>query len=465
MSRDIYPPSSESRLSLSTSTSGPEATSLAAPTERPTPIHGVPLDVLEEIFTNLINSLVLAVDDYRGDRFHSSMLTISHVCVYWRDVSYSLASLWSFIFVPVRYLISRGEHCREHRDVDISIPPALINVYLRRSKNYPLSLFLFRKHDGMRRKGSRSTQNYTSATITSLRTQAHRWRELYISSIPLTFQDFPKLFTGLGNLTSLERLTCVKPFDIWKFRAFTTAPNLHWLDLGEYVRPGNISSPFPYAQISHLILRSLDFQSTSLFPNITDVTMYGTPPRHFLSPSPDLTSNIVSLTICLTYFTQEHLPLYRRDISLPRLRDLTIIYVGPVRNPFKAEYLTQDLITVFSHQIQHLTLWRVPICVEDLITILEFLIELRHLGVHDPLPPVYRPYCPISRELIRRLATDPLFLPHVNSLDLKWQWDDVDEGMVMDMLLYRTGSTGFAKPYVPPSYLNSLIEQMRCWVV
>ncbi len=415
----------------------PFQTSLAAPTNRPAPIHGVPLDVLEEIFTSLIHTLVLTVDDYHGDRFPSCMLTISHVCIYWRDVSYSLASLWSFIFVPVRYLILRDEHYRELRDVDIPIPPALINIYLQHSKDYPLSLFLFRMHDDMRRKGLRSTEDRTSDAIALLRTQAHRWRELYISSVPSEFKDLPKLFTGLRNLTSLERLTCVKPFDVWKFRAFTTAANLRWLDLGEYVRPGTTSSPFPYTQILHLILRSLDFQSTSLFPNIANVTMYGTPPQHFLSPNPALASNLVSLTICLTYFTQEHLPLYRGNVSLPRLRDLTIIYVGPVRNPFKAEYLIQDLIAVFSHKIQHLTLWRVPICVKDLITILEPLTELRHLGVHDPLPPVYRPYCPISHELIQRLATDPLFLPHVNSLDLMWQWHDVDEGMVMDMLLYK----------------------------
>ncbi|KAK0212008.1 hypothetical protein IW262DRAFT_346163 [Armillaria fumosa] len=465
MSRDIYYPSYGVSSGFPLSTSSSEATSLAAPTDRPAPIHSVPLDVLEEIFTRLINSLVLAVDDYQDDRFPFSMLTISHVCAYWRDVSHCLPSLWSFIFVPVRYLILRDEHCIEHRDVDISIPPALINIYLQRSKDYPLSLFLFRMHDEMRRKGPRSTGDHTSTAIALLRTQAHRWRELYISFVPSGFTDLPKLFTGLRNLISLERVTCVKPFDMWKFRAFTTTPNLHWLDLGEYVRPGSILSPFPYAQIRHLILRSLNFQLTSLFPNITNVTMYGTPPQHFLAPSPTLASNLVSLTICLTYFTQEHLPLYRGNVSLPRLQDLTIIYVGPVRNPFKAQYLTQDLIAVFSHRIQHLTLWRVPICVKDLITILEPLVELRHLGVHDPLPPVYRPYCPISPELIQRLATDPLFLPHVNSLDLVWQWHGVDEGMVMDMLLYRTGSTRFAKPYVPPSYLNSLIEQMRRWVV
>ncbi|KAK0199574.1 hypothetical protein DFS33DRAFT_1387886 [Desarmillaria ectypa] len=384
MTRDIYHPSSGRSSGFRLASSGSE-TSLAAPTDRPAPIHGVPLDVLEEIFTSLINSLILGVDDYHGDRFPFSMLTISHV--------------------------------------------------------------------------------HTSAAIASLRTQAHRWRELYISFVPSEFKDFPKLLTGLRNLASLKRLTCVKPFDVWKFRAFTTAPNLRWLDLGEYVRPGKTSSPFPYAQIHHLILRSLDFQSTSLFPNVTDVTMYGTPPQHFLLPSPASASNLVSLTICLTYFTQEHLPLYRRNVALPRLRDLTIIYVGPVRNPFKAQYLTRDLITVFSHRIQHLTLWRVPICVKDLIAILEPLTELRHLGIHDPLPPVCRPYCPISHELIRRLATDPLFLPHVNSLDLRWQWHDVDGGMVMDMLLYRTGSTRFAMPYVPPSYLNGLIEQMRHWVI
>ncbi|KAK0493613.1 hypothetical protein EDD18DRAFT_407068 [Armillaria luteobubalina] len=465
MSRYMYHPPCSSSSSLPLSTTSSEATSLAAPADRPAPIHSVPLDILEEIFTSLINSLVLAVDDYQGDRFPFSMLTISHVCTYWRDVSHSLAALWSFIFVPVRYLILRDEHCIERRDVDITIPPALIDIYLWRSKDYPLSLFLFRMHDEMRRKGPRPTEDHTPDAIALLRTKAHRWRELYISFVPSEFQDLPKLFTGLRNLNSLERVTCVKPFDMWKFRAFTTAPNLNWLDLGEYVRPGPISSPFPYAQIRHLILRSLDFQSTSLFPNITNVTMYGTPPQHFLAPSPALTSNLVSLTICLTYFTQEHLPLYRGNVSLPRLRDLTIVYVGPVRNSFKAQYLTQDLIAVFSRRIQHLTLWRVPICVKDLITILEPLVELRHLGIHDPLPFVYRPYCPISHELIQRFATDPLFLPHVNSLDFVWQWHDVDEGMVIDMLLCRTGSTRFAKPYVPPSYLNSLIEQMRRWVV
>ncbi|KAK0472891.1 hypothetical protein IW261DRAFT_1506334 [Armillaria novae-zelandiae] len=419
MSRYMYHPPCSSSSGLPLSTTSSEATSLAAPADRPAPIHSVPLDILEEIFTSLINSLVLAVDDYQGDRFPFSMLTISHVCTYWRDVSHSLAALWSFIFIPVRYLILRDERCIEHRDVDITIPPALIDIYLQRSKDYPLSLFLFRMHDEMRRKGPRTTEDQMPDAIVLLRTNARRWRELYISFVPSEFKDLPKLFTGLRNLDSLERVTCVKPFEMWKFRAFTTAPNLHWLDLGEYVRP-----------------------------------------------APALTSNLVWLTICLTYFTQEHLPLYRGNVSLPRLRDLIIVYVGPVRNSFKAQYLTHDLISVFSHRIQHLTLWQVPICVKDLITILEPLVEFRHLGVHDPLPFVYMPYRPISHELIQRLATDPLFLPHVNSLDLVWQWHDVDsEGMIMDMLRYRTGNTRFAKPYVPPSYLNSLIEQMRRWVV
>ncbi len=46
-----------------------------------------------------------------------------------------------------------------------------------------------------------------------------------------------------------------------------------------------------------------------------------------------------------------------------------------------------------------------------------------------------------------------------------WQQHDVDEVIIMDMLLYATGSMQFTKPYVPPPYLNSLIEQMRRWVV
>ncbi|KAG7439265.1 uncharacterized protein BT62DRAFT_1014173 [Guyanagaster necrorhizus] len=134
-------------------------------------------------------------------------------------------------------------------------------------------------------------------------------------------------------------------------------------------------------------------------------------------------------------------------------------------NPFKAEYLTQDLIAEFSHRIERLILGGVPMYVKDLIAILEPLRELRHLGVHDPLLPVHRPYCPISRELIWRLATDSSFLPYVDSLDLMWQWNDVGKSMVKDMLLTRTGQTQFANPYVPPSYLHGLIGQMKRRVV
>ncbi len=57
---------------------------------------------------------------------------------------------------------------------------------------------------------------------------------------------------------------------------------------------------------------------------------------------------------------------------------------------------------------------------------------------------------------------DPLFLLHVNSLNLVWQRHDIDEVIVMDMLLYVTGSMWFMKPYVLLSYLNSLIAQMQC---
>ncbi len=189
-----------------------------------------------------------------------------------------------------------------------------------------------------------------------------------------------------GRLTSLQKLTCVKPFDVWKFCAFTAATNLHWLDLGEYIRPGTTLLLFPYSQILHLILLLLNFQLTSLFPNITNVTMYDTPPHHFLSPNPTLSSNLISLTICLTYFTQEHLLLYRGNVSLLQLQDLNIIYVGPGRNPFKAEYLTQDLIVVFSHRIQHLTLWQVPICVKDLITSLSHSLSSDTLVYMIPPP-------------------------------------------------------------------------------
>ncbi len=109
-------------------------------------------------------------------------------------------------------------------------------------------------HDNMRGKGLRSMEDHTSDAIALLCMQAHHWCKLYISSIPSEFKDLPELFIGLQNLTSLKRLTCVKPFDVWKFRAFTTAANLHWLDLGEYVHPGTTSSLFPYGQILHPIL-------------------------------------------------------------------------------------------------------------------------------------------------------------------------------------------------------------------
>ncbi|KAG7439266.1 uncharacterized protein BT62DRAFT_1014174 [Guyanagaster necrorhizus] len=222
--------------------------SLAAPTDRPASIHRVSEDILKEIFTSLINSLILAVDDYHGDHFPYSMLTISHVCVHWRDVAYSLASLWCFIFIPFRYLIKRDEDYQETREVEVSIPAALIEFSLRRAKEGPLSVFLFRMHDDMLKTGQ-PRKNHTFAVMSSLRSTAPRWRELYISIIPSGFKDFYKIFQGLKNLSSPERLTCVKPFDVWEFRAFLTAVNLRWLDLGEYVRPKQPVS-FPHTKSS-----------------------------------------------------------------------------------------------------------------------------------------------------------------------------------------------------------------------
>ncbi|KAJ4479067.1 hypothetical protein J3R30DRAFT_3473889 [Lentinula aciculospora] len=184
-------------------------------------IHILPDEILCHIFL-----FVVARD--LGE-YSASELELSYVCSRWKGVALLLYPLWSSICVLA------------HEDPESEGVKRLTELYLERSGNHPLDLFL-------------NIQEETSL-LDLLYTQAHRWRRVHL--VTTSYRDL-----GLTELRLLESLTlslgdgpsiaaCSHSY-MW-----SNAPLLHTLSFGTITFDLE-QFELPWHQLRHLTMECLD---------------------------------------------------------------------------------------------------------------------------------------------------------------------------------------------------------------
>ncbi|KIK64746.1 hypothetical protein GYMLUDRAFT_240713 [Collybiopsis luxurians FD-317 M1] len=225
-------------------------------------IHNLPNEILCNLF--------LIVVHRTPGRFSAAELVLSHVCARWRSVSLALHPLWSSIFVLA------------HEDPQSVAVNSLIRLYLDRSGNAPLDLYID-VDDGER-------------IFTTLLLHAHRWRSVHFFSTP-TQEPLP-----LSSLESLSLSRGSPPYPhTKKIPTWSNAPRLHTLSLDLSF---HTLSQFllPWSHLHHLTLHhlSIDEMHTALrlSPALTSATfLHCTNDYTFRDPVPYTSPSLSSLTI------------------------------------------------------------------------------------------------------------------------------------------------------------------------
>ncbi|KAF5311470.1 hypothetical protein D9611_011637 [Ephemerocybe angulata] len=142
---------------------------------------------------------------------------ISHVCKLWRDISLSLLPLWSLF----RYRFVKSlQHC---------IPLRRLEIYLERSKDYPLDLWFNLFLDGDYNNGKASAESSSWPHILKLLAlilpHIHRIRELHITAPDGGINDFLSHLEK-ASAPALEFLTIVGERKRDLFKGSKWSPNI-----------------------------------------------------------------------------------------------------------------------------------------------------------------------------------------------------------------------------------------------
>ncbi|PBK60801.1 hypothetical protein ARMSODRAFT_982040 [Armillaria solidipes] len=249
-------------------------------------------------------------------------------------------------------------------------------------------------------------QRVLAIILTRLRSQAGRWAELSI--ICLHPHDLHELLSPLPSGVSLEHLSALtgvslnmlnfqfrdaqQSIDSFPMDILLTAPCLHTLH-AEIFEPHFFNTLKSWELSDHHTLLSIQDlvvvpgkQAPEMlpgvrllpFPNAQQVVIF--PCHGDQTLIAEQRSNLISLTLCVSGYSS------RNAIT--------------------------DAIFVLD---------KVPMATKDVLDLLDPLIHLRNLTIHEinPLSPVGRRHFPISQELFNRLLQDN-FLPNLRGIDLDW---------------------------------------------
>ncbi|KAK0439667.1 hypothetical protein EV421DRAFT_1905957 [Armillaria borealis] len=375
----------------------------------------LPFDVLGEVFRHGVSD---------SDNPYA-LIHAASVCLSWRSASFAHPQLWGHIHLYSRY---GRVHFQEQ----------LLDLFLERSHDCRLLITLdFNPY-----------QRVSAIILTRLWSQAGRWAELSI--ICLHPHDLHELLSPLPSGVSLERLSALtgvslnmlnfqfgdaqQSIDSFPMDILLTAPRLRTLH-AEIFEPHFFNTPKSWELSDRHILLSI--QDLVVVPGKQAPEM---PPGVGLLPFPNARwvvifprygdwtliaeqrSNLISLTLCVSgYSSCNAITDAVRGLTLPLLQHLFIVYIG-----IHGHYVVKpgplvSFIQRSSNSLQTFVLDKVPMATKDVLDLLDPLIHLRNLTIHEinPLSPVGRRHFPISQELFNRLLQNS-FLPNLRGIDLDW---------------------------------------------
>ncbi|KAK0472124.1 hypothetical protein EDD18DRAFT_1370526 [Armillaria luteobubalina] len=378
----------------------------------------VPWDVLGEIFGHVVSDL---------NSVPYALLKTASVCSSWRSVAFTHPHLWGYIHLYARH--DRRVQYQEH----------LLDLYIQRSKECGISITL---------DFGPFFQRLSPAISTQLRSQANRWAEVFI--LCLHPSDIYDLLSPLPNGVSLERLNTLtgvslnmvdfqffnrqKSRELFPMDILLSASRLRTLH-AEVFEPDlydDTPKSWDSARALCLVVKMPPGVGLLPFPQVQRVVIF--PRNGYRTLISDQTSNLISLTLCVSGYSSHVITDAVYGLTLPLLRHLFIVYIG-----IRGRYVVKPgpllhLIRRSSKSIETFVLDKVPMMAQHLLGLLRPLHNLRSLTIHEinPLSSTTRDGFPINRRLFQELLYDS-FLPNLTSIDLDWH-ESENAGMYESLL-------------------------------
>ncbi|KAK0190118.1 hypothetical protein F5146DRAFT_652396 [Armillaria mellea] len=352
------------------------------------PIWTLPVEILAEIF-------ILAVDHRHSvDNLQSIPRVVSRVCHLWRNVALSTSMLWSTLYID--------DTTRRHDD---PFPTELLQMYLERSKQQPLSL---------------SVNSFRDVTLIlgCFLSDFHRLHTLEMSLCLPGWKTLSELVVDLPKLTTLHLLfegayDIRRRVDGWEepVRVFLSAPLLNNIRL-EGIGISQVHLPSTQLKQFAGDLRLAE-ECDSLFRNLSEVVEAELWVRHQTVPHQIPADG-------LTWHTRlRRLSLYADVLCLGhvRLPALQQFRIERISNHLMPMELGSDIETFIRESrcpLDTLLLELVPLQYSSLSSILETCATtLTRLSLRVDMDSAKDVYDALAFDGITCLA------PHVNDLTLR----------------------------------------------
>ncbi|KAI5892120.1 uncharacterized protein SCHCODRAFT_02625364 [Schizophyllum commune H4-8] len=208
--------------------------------------------MVDNLPPELLTQILLAClpENWGSLRPFSSILSVSHVCRYWREICLSTPEMWQRVTYDANDVGSRWR--------SDEIEP--LREYLRRSAGAPLTIAMYTGDMGLHDEPKLSGRESQIADLWRLIfAESSRWTVAHLVRdgrvrIPVSYQD------ALDVLMLEElRLTCIRN-SAWSY-ALDPSITFRWLANAPALRRLSLSEPFvpsqtqaPWAQLTHLSL-------------------------------------------------------------------------------------------------------------------------------------------------------------------------------------------------------------------
>lgn len=205
------------------------------------PIRTLPVEILRNIFDKCKKT------EFYSDFSYPTLLSISHVCSFWRSLAIKDAYLWTCIEISLE------------KECSTSGLLSLIELWVDRSKNLPLTFSFLQQ--GTWTDAFPANPGFLPI-LNLLISQSHRWRKAAIQYDRLHSPGV-RLFDGTASITTFPVLesmvvTCgaMDEIDIWKIMdTLCHSPRLQ--SVSWTVRSESLILTLPWAQLTYLCLIKL----------------------------------------------------------------------------------------------------------------------------------------------------------------------------------------------------------------
>ncbi|KAK7461793.1 hypothetical protein VKT23_008225 [Stygiomarasmius scandens] len=412
------------------------------------PIRRLPAEILSKIFQYHCQTPMLLRGRYRTSRpskqeggiMQAPALYLSHVCSFWRELSFSISSLWASLDIDFDMFdtLSYGQK-------------RILHIFLDNSCSSPLTVKL------------KVGFNYSAGSdLGILAKHSHRWQtvtwEPRYHPIDLPPQD---LSLDLSLLTSLSAQNCSLSDFQATFRDTKVLQHLTLENL-DFDRDFMLSCK----QLKTVVIKRQSLNQTLIvlanFPDLqsVEISQEFAPPFNLFGPGETLTVELGKLTFLTILADDLEFERLFDSMTAPVLTSLTLLSL-----PRETSFPTGAFLGFLSRTsgfLKELRLDSIKVRELSLLEILQRTQKLQHLGIRDTS---HRPWTPYDSPLLSSTLSDlpiisnsflrmltiisphplpftsqlsSILLPELHTIDFVLKFQSIDYGILTDMVASRS---------------------------